>query len=206
MFHRHLPVIIRPQMNQRRSSSSTIAELTREARRGEVAGGREGRQLPRILEVVPAEADHVAPGDRVAGAARRPCAPASARFRDRSGRRAGPGTNRPACMLTISSRCPSSRNLRRSSRGPGSTHVEGDRIRAAKFVAEVLRDHREVDAELAQPGANPLDQDSDVHLGEAHVTVEVTLGGAERFEFPLDAEGHALRPLRPRPGDPPPDA
>ena len=100
-----------------------VLELRPELLGREPAGGGEVRQLVRILEVVAAQADHVAAGDRVArGVDVDHAHPGAARLRVEQLRRTGWARSARPAMETIDARCRRrSGTWPRSSRGRACT-------------------------------------------------------------------------------------
>ncbi len=73
-------------------------------------------------------------------------------------------------------------------------HVDGDRIRAAQFVAHVLRDDRRLQVELVESLLHPLLEDvADVDLGDAQVAVGIVFDVGELCELVgIEAEHDTL--------------
>ena len=135
------------------SNATRYSNCARNSSSGMPDGGRELRELVRILEVVAAQADHVAARDRVARRVHVDEADArAAGLADRSARANGIGTKWPPCIEIIARVAAREQVFRRAVAEVARVlHVERDRVGAAQLVADVLGDDRRLDAELLEP-------------------------------------------------------
>ena len=151
------------------SSSTRYSNSPAELRERDARGGGELRELVRIVEVVAAQADHVAARDRVARRVRcRPGGRACGRSRGSSICANGIGTKWPPCIETIARVAAVEQVLRRAVAEVARVlHVVRDRIGAAQLVADVLGDDRRLAAELLAAAPAPRLEDlADVDLGD----------------------------------------
>ena len=162
---------------RRRLGRDQRLELVAELLQRHAGGRRELGELVRIVEVVAAEADHVAARDRVA----RGVDVHQAYLRAPGCRvdQVAEGNRHEVPALHRDHRgvAAGEQELRRAVAEIARVlHVERDRVRAAQLVADVLGDERRLDAEALQPLVDlRLEDLADVHLGDPHVAVRVAL-------------------------------
>src|SRR5262249_24972928 len=154
-----------------------VLELAPELLHAEPGTGRELGELLRVVEVVPAEPDHVPASDRVTGGV-------DVHHADLGLARLGVQElderdgDEVAALHRDHGRVPAREQVlgRAVAEVARVLHVEGNRVGAAQLVADVLGRERVLDPELLEARLDlGLEDVADVHLGDADMAVGIAL-------------------------------